>query len=146
MKNTRKANVVVVVALLLCLVTGGVSAAPLQRANDTGGGIVPYFTCIDTVSASLSISGGKATCSSTMVGYSSICTSSSLYVELQYLSAGSWVTYTSWTAYGDFITDVYETCSVPKGHTYQLKVTATAYTSGSDSEQAVCYSNTVNYY
>ncbi len=142
MKNTRK--VVVVLGLLLCMTAGNVFAAP--AANGPGDGIAPYFVSIDTISSSLSIDGnGKATCSSTMIGYINSCTSSSLTVELQYLSGGDWVTRDSWTAYGDFMVDSYETRYVPRGYTYRLKATATAYYNGAYVEQAVCNSNVVNY-
>lgn len=114
------------VALLLAFSATTVLAQDMAEAQSVTGDItIQRYTNIQSVTAYLSISGGKATAGGDVSAKAT--NNITVLVELQQLqSNGSWKTLDSWSdsKKGTFLS-VTGSCSAPSGFTYRTKVTGT---------------------
>ena len=130
-------------SLLLCVVLGiGIMGTAASAAVVDGGRatISPYYTYLDTIVPTLSISGGKATTTGNIRGYSNV-TKIAYTVTLQAKNGSSWSDVQSWSgsASGTRATYSYTSGSLTSGKTYRTKTVATIYV-GSSSETVTAYS------
>lgn len=93
-------------------------------AVDNTDTIQPYYVGTSGIGCSLSISSGKATCKGYVYLYSGY--TSSLTLNLQKYSDGSWKTLKTWTGSGNSIEKPYY---VSSGYQYRVTFTAKVYNS-----------------
>ena len=122
--------------------------APSAYAADTGANtfvISPRYTNISTFSVSFSISStGLASCYSKVIP-SSVTYNTSLTIELQRYSNGSWSTIKTWTGSGDGVYSLDKTHYVTSGYSYRIYVTAQISAKGILRESVSTTSSTVKY-
>lgn len=107
--------------------------------------VMPCFEYTDSTITSLSIStSGKATCSTSITGYSGTTTKIVIKMKLQKRSVLWWSTKETWEAtVNSWNADLTKTASVESGK-YRVKVECTVY-SGSNSEEITTYSQEKEY-
>ena len=137
-----KKIVSLVLSAFLALNTGLVSFAEPKTDTPTEPEIIEEYQYTSSISNDLYISNNKATCKSTVFGFSGIATKVEITQTLQKKSGSSWNFYTSWvknyyTWYGMLQT----TKSGLSSGTYRLKTVAKVY-KGNSYETITVYSNT----
>lgn len=138
MKNKRNAAIVLVLSLVLFL---GMAMSAIATE------VTPFYTYTDTVSASLQISGGTATCTGKVRAISTT-NKCSVTATLKRLEGSSWVTVSgaSWSDTGTGSASASGTKSVSSGYSYRVFVTGKVMTpSGALLETVTAQSKIVAY-
>ncbi|MFR6022892.1 MAG: hypothetical protein ACLUGW_01160 [Oscillospiraceae bacterium] len=140
------ASVIAGTIVVSCLAPGALASYELHEAqNMQYEEIQPRYEILGFFTALLSISDdGRASCQTTVyvqTGYRA-----ELTAELQQSNGKGWTTIHSWHAEGSRRVEIIEPKFVTSGHSYRLKVTATAYDSnGNIVEEPIKYSSVENY-
>ncbi|MCM1530190.1 MAG: hypothetical protein NC093_09380 [Alistipes sp.] len=137
----------IVSIFMACLVfcsVGGVTASAAVPP-DNGGIVSPCYLYTDRASSYLTISGGTASCKSTIYGISGTTTKIVVTQILQKKDGNSWTEVTSWNkTFNNWY------CSYPNSHsltnkgTYRVKTVAKVY-KGTAYETVTTYSTEVTY-
>ncbi len=138
-----------IAALMLSVMLLFSAAVMVQAEDSVGSGaegisqsdslVQPLFEYTNVTGVSLSISGGKATCVTTINGYYGITTKIVIKMTLQKKTLLWWSKQESWTTtINDWYGGLTKTASVGSG-TYRVKVEFTVY-SGSKSEDITTHS------
>jgi len=90
------------------------------------------YSNINSITVTLSISSGTATCKSTIIGYSGTTKIVGTYTLQRKPAGGSYSDYNPWPAktVNGSVLSFSETCSVTTGYTYRLKCVASVTTNG----------------
>ena len=125
--------------LLLTVSTVAYAQSPIESD------IMPCFEYTDSTYASLSIStSGKATCSTSITGYSGTTTKIVIEMSLQKKTLLWWSNQETWTStINNFYGSLVKNATVDGGK-YRVKVNYTVY-SGSNSEEITTYSQEKEY-
>lgn len=100
--------------------------------------IAPYMLYIRDSSASLAISGTKATVDCSVSGNRTSATKAKVVAELQVKNGSSWTTVKTWTdTQNDYEAYVYETYTITKGNTYRVKASVTVWEDSLSETQTV---------
>lgn len=131
----------IVVLMLVCLLfaIGSVSAfAATEQSPDVEINAENY----NSASAKLTISDGKATASSTIIGLVGKTTKTTITLYLQQYKGGKWVNVDNWKNSGTVTCSISKSKSVSKGYKYRTKAVCKAYI-GTKSETVTKYSSNV---
>lgn len=148
-KMLKKILSLLLSVILLCSVSTVAYAqdtvAEPGALEQTESNVAPCFEYTNTTYTSLSIStSGKATCSTSLNGYSGTTTKIVIKMTLQKKTLLWWSEVDSWsTTINNWYGDLTKTVSVKSG-TYRVKVEFTVY-SGSNSEEITTYSQEKEY-
>ncbi len=134
-------KVVLFSLILVMLVPNGALASNVEETS-----VTPRWSYTSSTSQNLSITGGTATMTISVIGYSSTTTKIKVIIDLQKYSGGSWKRVKTYMDVEDtWYAAIEHTYSgLDKGYTYRMKCTYTVY-SGSNYDKFTLYSKQVTY-
>lgn len=141
--------------LVMCFAfSTGVSAEEIDDNNDYSHELIGLegtekterWSYTSYTTQGLTISGGTATFSASVTGYSDKATKIVMYMYLQQsTSSGGWTNLASYThTFNNYYGGAEHTYSVPSGYTYRLRCSYYVY-SGSEYEHIIAYSSQKSY-
>lgn len=130
--------------VVLCISMLSTCATTFASTND-----VPtydtYAINYSSASASISVSGNRATSSGKIWGISGKTTKTSIHLYLQKYANGVWVNVDDWTSSGNTVNrTISKTKNISKGYKYRSKAICYAY-AGTKSEKVTKYSRVISY-
>lgn len=136
------------IVLIFCVSIVASAESPVVTPGtleQTESDVMPCFEYTSTTATSLSISsGGTATCTAALNGYTGTTTKIVIKMTLQKKTLLWWSAQETWTkTINDSVGSLVKTASVDSG-TYRVKVEFTVY-SGSNSEEITTYSQEKTY-
>ena len=126
-------------SVLMLLSLSAIAHAQGYVDVNTSSVIQPYYEYTSYNKANLDISGGQATCESTISGYSGITTKVTITMYLEKKTLWWWSTQASWTGTFNSYRGALSKNYAVGGGTYRVRAVYVAY-SGSNSETITGYS------
>lgn len=123
----QKKTILLVGIGIISLFMPNISVEANENINGEEAEIRPYYVNVRSITCSLDISDGVATCKGSMSIQNA--TTGTITIELQQKKDNSWIKIKSWTDSGSSLCSVTKKCEVSKG-SYRLKL---SYKCGADS-------------
>lgn len=134
---------IISIFMILTIAFSCIAISAYAEESNPNEGIAPAYNYTISCSSTLSISSGKATCRSTVVGMSGITTKIVFTQRLQKKVDGSWTNVKSWTGTYNIVSAAFtNTKSSLASGTYRTRTIAKVY-SGSAYEKVTSNSTTV---